>query len=57
MTPSKCPMCGSERGPFGENGFFPFCSARCRMADLGKWLNEEYAIPDTTPDEDEEEQG
>jgi hypothetical protein len=50
-------MCGSERGPFGENGFFPFCSARCRMADLGKWLNEEYAIPDTTPDEDEEEQG
>jgi hypothetical protein len=24
----------------------PFCSERCRMADLGRWLNEEYRIPD-----------
>jgi len=22
----------------------PFCSARCRWIDLGKWLNEEYRI-------------
>ena len=23
----------------------PFCSERCKMADLGRWLGEEYRIP------------
>jgi endogenous inhibitor of DNA gyrase (YacG/DUF329 family) len=23
----------------------PFCSDRCRMADLGRWLSEDYRIP------------
>jgi len=23
----------------------PFCSERCKMADLGKWLAGEYAVP------------
>jgi len=22
----------------------PFCSARCRLVDLGRWFNEEYRI-------------
>ena len=22
----------------------PFCSSRCKMVDLGKWLGEEYKI-------------
>ena len=30
----------------------PFCSERCRMADLGRWLNEEYRIPGDEVDED-----
>lgn len=25
--------------------FFPFCSERCRLIDLGAWLDEQYAIP------------
>jgi len=25
--------------------FFPFCSERCRLIDLGKWLDEEHRIP------------
>jgi endogenous inhibitor of DNA gyrase (YacG/DUF329 family) len=25
---------------------FPFCSPRCRDVDLGRWLREEYRIPD-----------
>ena len=25
---------------------FPFCSTRCQMIDLGRWLGEEYRIPD-----------
>ena len=24
---------------------YPFCSARCRKIDLGRWLDEKYAIP------------
>jgi hypothetical protein len=23
----------------------PFCSARCRLIDLGAWLSEQHAIP------------
>jgi endogenous inhibitor of DNA gyrase (YacG/DUF329 family) len=22
----------------------PFCSARCKMIDLGKWMGEEYRV-------------
>jgi hypothetical protein len=23
----------------------PFCSERCKMADLGRWLTGDYAVP------------
>ena len=23
----------------------PFCSERCRLIDLGRWLNEQYGLP------------
>ena len=25
---------------------FPFCSTRCQLVDLGRWLGGEYRIPD-----------
>jgi uncharacterized protein len=28
----------------------PFCSERCRLADLGRWLSEDYRVPDAAPD-------
>jgi endogenous inhibitor of DNA gyrase (YacG/DUF329 family) len=28
-----------------ESQDFPFCSERCKLADLGKWLDGDYAIP------------
>jgi uncharacterized protein len=34
--------------------FFPFCSERCRLVDLGAWLDADYRIP-TKPDEQEDE--
>ena len=40
-----CPTCGKAAPPREQNQAFPFCSERCRMADLGRWLNEEYRIP------------
>jgi len=39
----KCPSCG-KRGAWFAGGFGPFCSHRCKLVDLGKWLGEEHAI-------------
>jgi endogenous inhibitor of DNA gyrase (YacG/DUF329 family) len=39
--------------PRRENAAFPFCSDRCKLIDLGKWLGEEYKVP-TKPEEDED---
>jgi endogenous inhibitor of DNA gyrase (YacG/DUF329 family) len=25
---------------------FPFCSAKCKLIDLGRWLGESYRVPD-----------
>ena len=38
-----CPIC-QQKGPWFENPWGPFCSERCKMVDLGKWLGEEYRI-------------
>jgi hypothetical protein len=27
-----------------ENPAFPFCAERCKLIDLGNWLNESYRI-------------
>jgi endogenous inhibitor of DNA gyrase (YacG/DUF329 family) len=27
------------------DGCHPFCSERCRLIDLGRWLGEKYRIP------------
>jgi uncharacterized protein len=48
---SRCPTC---RGPVPpETEAFPFCSSRCRLVDLGRWLGEEYRIP-AVEDEDDD---
>jgi len=41
----RCPICGAPAAPRADGRAFPFCSARCRLVDLGKWLGEEYRIP------------
>jgi len=41
----KCPTCKKKTEREG-NAHYPFCSERCRLADLGKWLDGSYAIPD-----------
>jgi endogenous inhibitor of DNA gyrase (YacG/DUF329 family) len=46
---SICPICGKEVAPRSSNKEFPFCSARCKSIDLGKWLSEDYRVP-ATPD-------
>ncbi|MFN7131772.1 MAG: DNA gyrase inhibitor YacG [Myxococcales bacterium] len=50
----RCPVCRKSVAPRLENPAFPFCSDRCKMIDLGKWLGEEYRIPGR-PEESEDE--
>ena len=33
-----------EDKDISKNPFAPFCSERCKLADLGKWFNGEYSI-------------
>ncbi|HMB15668.1 MAG TPA: DNA gyrase inhibitor YacG [Pelovirga sp.] len=40
---TKCPYCRTLT-PWQNNPSRPFCSERCRMIDLGRWDNEEYAV-------------
>lgn len=39
----QCPICGKENEFFAEP-VGPFCSQRCKLIDLGKWLDEDYRI-------------
>lgn len=43
-----CPTCGSAVAVPPAVATFPFCSARCRMLDLGHWLDGSYALDPAT---------
>jgi len=49
-----CPSCRKPAAPRAENRSFPFCSPRCRQVDLGRWLGEEYRVPDRPLDAEPE---
>lgn len=42
----RCPGCGGPSLYAPENAWRPFCSQRCREADLGAWADEAYRLPD-----------
>lgn len=58
----KCPVCGCDVSieMLSKGGSFPFCSQRCRLIDLGKWVDCDYKIPvestllSDLPDEEQE---
>ena len=47
----RCPMCG-RRATWRENPHRPFCSARCRLADLDGWLTGRYTVVSDPDDSD-----
>lgn len=51
---TPCPICGKPARDDAPT--YPFCSARCRKIDLGKWLGGQYVIsrPIEQSDLDEE---
>jgi uncharacterized protein len=49
-----CPICKrelDEAAPDRKSSFFPFCSERCKLIDLGRWLSGKYQIPVREQDE------
>jgi uncharacterized protein len=48
----KCPICKKAADTAGE--FYPFCSERCKIIDLGNWASEKYVI--STPVQADEEE-
>ena len=53
MTVQKlpCPTCGKAT-PVSKLPHLPFCSERCRLIDLGRWLDEEHTLPATADDDE-----
>jgi endogenous inhibitor of DNA gyrase (YacG/DUF329 family) len=45
----KCPICNRPSDPEHT----PFCSKRCAEVDLGRWLTDNYRIPETKEPDDE----
>jgi uncharacterized protein len=50
-----CPTC-RKPALFGPgNPWRPFCTERCRSADLGAWASERFRVPAETPPDDDTE--
>ena len=45
----KCPQC-NKPVEWHDNPDRPFCSDRCRLVDLGQWVDESYRIPGQSQD-------
>ncbi len=41
----RCPQCGGDSIWSPDNPARPFCSARCKLIDLGAWASESYRVP------------
>ena len=57
MNKVLCPICErtmDQQGP-KEWPDWPFCSKRCRMVDLGRWLGGNYRIETPINEEDLED--
>jgi endogenous inhibitor of DNA gyrase (YacG/DUF329 family) len=52
----ECPTCNKPVEWSRTNPWRPFCSERCRLIDLGDWIEERNRIPDQAnkPDFDAE---
>jgi hypothetical protein len=44
-TDVPCPVCRKPVRWTTEAHWRPFCSERCRLIDLGEWLDEQHRIP------------
>jgi endogenous inhibitor of DNA gyrase (YacG/DUF329 family) len=54
MVPSErvCSYC--RRHPI-DPAWLPFCSQRCKLADLGRWISDDYRIPGPPPEQEKDD--
>lgn len=47
MIRGRCPICSKSFAVdrIDDLPSFPFCSDRCRLVDLGRWIDGSYSIP------------
>jgi hypothetical protein len=47
MIRGRCPICSKEFQiqALDDLPSFPFCSDRCRLIDLGRWIDGTYTLP------------
>lgn len=50
---AACPRCGNSTRLDEQNPWRPFCSERCKLIDLGGWLDGRHAIPAAASEDDE----
>lgn len=48
----RCPTC-KQTFPDQDRRYVPFCSKRCKLLDLAKWLDGDYAVPGEPAGEEE----
>ncbi len=46
IRPQTCPICDTELATNAatQSPLFPFCSKRCKMIDLYRWTEGQYAV-------------
>ncbi|HEY7115877.1 MAG TPA: DNA gyrase inhibitor YacG [Tepidisphaeraceae bacterium] len=61
VAPPVCPICKRPVDPAlppgGGKSYLPFCSERCKLIDLGRWLGGRYQIPVVENDESDPSDG
>lgn len=54
---ATCPVCGKAFEVDLKSPAFPFCSKRCKLIDLGRWIDGSNNLPAIEPrDEGEQEE-
>lgn len=55
MIKVRCPIC--QRVMAGQSPAewpqYPFCSPKCRLIDLGRWLGEDYRVASESNEEED----
>lgn len=56
MNPMQCPICAKRMTGQGPKEWpdWPFCSPRCKLVDLGRWLDGKYSVPVQAKDADDD---
>lgn len=46
IRPQTCPICDTELMTHAatQSPLFPFCSKRCKLIDLSRWMDGKYAV-------------